>query len=379
MKKPDLFVYKSGLLTALLLLGTPVAQADMVDAAMYVATEQYDKAFAEYTREATNGNSEAFYWLGMMYYNGTGTTQDYNKAIDWFLRAAAEHGENGDDKAMKMLGDMNLLGQGIDKNPVSALEYYKHAADLGNADAGYITGNIYAQGLDTIKPNLTYSLIYWEQAAEAGNIPSMQNAAYLYETGLAGTKDHDKAYALYLKAAEKDYAPAQTKVGLYAKNYETKRDYAVALKWLTAAAQKQQPMAQHELGLMYLDGLGVNKDIPKMVQLFEKASANNYIPAARDLGDFYASADFGYLNMPLSFEHYLHAARLGDAQSERNTAMLYCNGNGTEKDMVRCAAWLFRATEKDAKTNEADMNNVTAAPSPTDLQRAKALATDKDL
>ncbi|HRW29697.1 MAG TPA: tetratricopeptide repeat protein, partial [Emcibacteraceae bacterium] len=190
MKKPDLFVYKSGLLTALLLLGTPVAQADMVDAAMYVATEQYDKAFAEYTREATNGNSEAFYWLGMMYYNGTGTTQDYNKAIDWFLRAAAEHGENGDDKAMKMLGDMNLLGQGIDKNPVSALEYYKHAADLGNADAGYITGNIYAQGLDTIKPNLTYSLIYWEQAAEAGNIPSMQNAAYLYETGLAGTKDH---------------------------------------------------------------------------------------------------------------------------------------------------------------------------------------------
>ena len=116
-----------------------------------------------------------------------------------------------------------------------------------------------------------------------------------------------------------------------------------------------------------------------MVQLFEKASANNYIPAARDLGDFYASADFGYLNMPLSFEHYLHAARLGDAQSERNTAMLYCNGNGTEKDMVRCAAWLFRATEKDAKTNEADMNNVTAALSPTDLQRAKALATDKDL
>ena len=181
------------------------ARADMINANLYNVTEQFDRALAEYMKEANNGNTEAYYWIGTMHYYGHGTTQDYTQAIDWFLKAATEHGENGDPEAMALLGDINYNGFGLDKNIKNALEYYSQAANLGHGQSGYVAGNLYAQGAEGIDANLTYSLIFWEQAADNGHTQSMHNAGYLYETGLAGPQDHDKAYALYLKAAEKGY------------------------------------------------------------------------------------------------------------------------------------------------------------------------------
>ena len=173
-------------------------------------------------KEANKGNTASYYWIGTLHYYGHGTKQDYAKAIDWLLKAATDDGENGSPEAMALLGDIHYNGYGLDKNINNALQYYSNAANLGHAQSGFVVGNLYAQGVDGIDVNLANSLLYWEQAAVNGHVRAMHNAGYLYETGLAGLKDHDKAYSLYLMAAEKDYTPSQMKVGIYAKNFETK-------------------------------------------------------------------------------------------------------------------------------------------------------------
>ena len=51
---------------------------------------------------AQQGNSYAPFYLGLMYYNGEGVTQDYKQAVKWWRKAA----EQGDASAQYSLGLM---------------------------------------------------------------------------------------------------------------------------------------------------------------------------------------------------------------------------------------------------------------------------------
>jgi uncharacterized protein len=56
---------------------------------------------------------------------------------------------------------------------------------------------------------------------------------------------------------------------------------AEGLKWITKAADKGNGRAQYSLGNMYEQGLGVDKDRSKAIELY-KASAKNGDQSAKD-------------------------------------------------------------------------------------------------
>ena len=60
----------------------------------------YAAALREWTPLAEQGDAEAQYNLGVMYYKGDGVSQDYQTAAKWFRLAA----EQGDAKAQFVLG-----------------------------------------------------------------------------------------------------------------------------------------------------------------------------------------------------------------------------------------------------------------------------------
>ena len=70
---------------------------------------EYEKAFKLFTDAANQGDADAQYSLGLLYYYGEGVTQDYKKAVKWFTFAA----EEGYAKAQFILGAMYFIGQGV--------------------------------------------------------------------------------------------------------------------------------------------------------------------------------------------------------------------------------------------------------------------------
>lgn len=58
----------------------------------------------------------------------------YGRAFYWFRKAA----EQGDDRALKRLGDMYYYGRGVEEHYGKALDYYQAAEANGNAQAGYL-------------------------------------------------------------------------------------------------------------------------------------------------------------------------------------------------------------------------------------------------
>ena len=66
-----------------------------------------------------------------MYFNGTGIKRSYEKAAEWYLKAA----EQGLARAQYNLGLMYKFGTGVEQSYEKAREWYQKAAEQGLADA----------------------------------------------------------------------------------------------------------------------------------------------------------------------------------------------------------------------------------------------------
>ena len=119
-------------------LATPVA-AQKIDAgrAAYEAGD-YATALENFQPLAEQGNAEAQFNLGFMYYIGQGVPQDYAEAGRWF-RLAAEQGNAG---AQVTLGFMHADGQGVPQDIVLAHMWFNIASANGSEKARKIRATI---------------------------------------------------------------------------------------------------------------------------------------------------------------------------------------------------------------------------------------------
>ena len=67
----------------------------------------YKAAFAKFKPLAEQGNASAQTILGLIYYDGKGVPQDYQKAVYWYQKAAKQ----GITVAQANLGTMYALGE----------------------------------------------------------------------------------------------------------------------------------------------------------------------------------------------------------------------------------------------------------------------------
>ena len=82
------------------------------------------KALRTAIRAAEQGDADAQYNLGVMYYDGRGVTQDYAEAVKWYRLAA----EQDIAKAQSQLGYMYANGQGVPQDYVLAHMWFNLAA-----------------------------------------------------------------------------------------------------------------------------------------------------------------------------------------------------------------------------------------------------------
>jgi len=89
----------------------------------------------------------------------------------------------------------------------------------------------------------------------------------------------------FRKAAEQNYAPAQSNLGYcYDNGRGVEKDYAEAVKWYRKAAEQGHAEAQVNLGCCYANGQGVPKDQVEAYAWFSMAAkADADAAESRDL------------------------------------------------------------------------------------------------
>ena len=120
--------------------------------------------------------------------------------------------EEADSDELCQQGIAYEEGQGVEKDTVKAVELYRQAADLGNADAMYRLAMCYMNGKG-VEPEAIIGQQWSQKAAELGNIDAMVLLGACYAGGVGVEKDESMAAEWYQKAADLGDVDAMIKLG----------------------------------------------------------------------------------------------------------------------------------------------------------------------
>ena len=116
----------TALVLSIVCLPTPV-RADFETVKDAYNRGDYATVLNELRPLAEQGDANAQFNLGVLYYNGEGVSQDYVQARQWFEKAAAQ----GYVYAQHSLGVLYYKGQGVLQDYVQAHMWYSLAAENG--------------------------------------------------------------------------------------------------------------------------------------------------------------------------------------------------------------------------------------------------------
>jgi len=226
-RKYNLIKLVTFLVINLMTVNLTVNSADFEKGLNAAQSGDFETAFYEWLPLAENGNSEAQYNLGLIFYDRAfddtyGEPEDDKNALYWFKLAANQ----GHVRAQTNLGLMYDKGYGVDQSYFKAEKWYLLAAGQGSRNAQFNLGQMYRRG----------------EGVE---------------------QDYVKAIYWYKLAAEQGDADAQSNLGVMYLNISdiTIHSYKEAVKWFKLASEQGHSKAQYNLASMYLLGKGVKKNL----------------------------------------------------------------------------------------------------------------------
>ncbi|KAG1217841.1 hypothetical protein G6F35_008809 [Rhizopus arrhizus] len=182
-----------------------------------------------------------------------------------FYRKAANL---GNASAMYKLGMIILSGSiGQQKNPREALSWFLRAAQIADEkhphalhELGLLYENL-SNRIPSVIPDLDYARELFSQAALLGYAPSQFKLGWAYENGqLNCPTDPRRSIAWYSRAAEQNYADAELALsGWYFTGAGDilPQDDATAYLWAKKAAEKELGKAEYAIGYFTEMGFGV--------------------------------------------------------------------------------------------------------------------------
>ena len=217
------------------------------------------------------GNMMAAYQLGKIYADKSKECYDLEKAMEYYKVAA----ENENALAAYQLGKIYLDENNGKQNLQGAIYYLKLAAEKDSQFATYQLGKIYYDEKYGLKDD-TKAYYWFEKSAKEGNI----RAAYQMAKIDYGKQNYINAAKLFQKVDDVYSHYYLGKIYLDESKGNPLYNPQKGLKYLRQASSEGNTFASMEIGLSYLRGKGVTRDVK---------AAKDWLNQAREQGNEYAS------------------------------------------------------------------------------------------
>ena len=168
--------------------------------------------------------------------------------------------EAGDARSQNELG--SWYAKTLPESP-SVLMWFQRSADQGNANGYHNLGvEAYHAG------DMPVATEWFRKSAAAGVRRSFGFLGTILEEGgdIAG------ATQMFRSGADRDCPDCQCNLGRLAFHEKTQESYQRARYWDEKAAAQGEEASQTRLGMMYNDGLGVERDLERAVQWWQQAA-----------------------------------------------------------------------------------------------------------
>ena len=151
-----------------LLLAAPVSGQDLDKGLAAARAGDYETALQEFKPLAEQGNAQAQYNMGVMYFDGLGVLQDYLEASKWY-HLSAEQGYLDAQSGLGMFYEKGLHGS---QDYLEALKWYRLAAAQGALKSGLAQRSLaemYEKGVGVPQDNVTAHMWFNISATTSGS------------------------------------------------------------------------------------------------------------------------------------------------------------------------------------------------------------------
>ena len=189
----------------------------------------------------------------------------------------------------------------------------------------------------------------FEPLAGNGDAEALYYLGLIYKSDSFPQRDINKAASYLLSAADQNHHSAMWQLGQMYENGEgVQRDVLVATDWYRKSEQSSPPS---ESGIQFFktkNGTLVNQSPAQAIGNLKRAAESGDVESLYQLGKVY---DLGVLTQrdeSEAFKWYLKAATNGHEYSAFMVGYFYCRGIGVAADQTKANEWLGKST-RDAK------------------------------
>ena len=130
-------------------------------------------------------------------------------------------------------------------------------------------------------------------------------------------------------------------------------DYKAAVAAWQPMAIKGNPVAQNNLGILYLDGKGVKQDTSEAVRYLSLSAAAGSSLGQNNLGGLYREGKGVPRDYPKAAQWFMASAAQGNAAAMYNLGLMYEMGQGMKAEPFHAYMWYALAAEQNSITNAA--------------------------
>jgi len=363
-----------------------------VEKSAYIAVGYYLKGAKK--RGDQLGDPLAQLNLGLMYEQGLGTAQSYEKAAEYYQLAV----EGDNNRARAYLGELYETGKGVKQNMRSARFLYGVAARAGDSYAQKQLNRLDAASPQIIRvPNTVVKPVpkidvgppyqpqsYTARSENLANLADERLVKAFHDKKYTQVRDEIKMFAQQGMARhqvlmgktyfqEKNYAEAikwykraaaaenrgtawiyiqeaQYFVGaMYNLGFGVPYDSNIAAGWFTLAIDYTLPnkQAAYELGRMYEVGKHIPQNDDKALEMYTKAGKKDADALFRSGYLYEKNYKQNYIYKRFAMEKYQQAADLSHSDGQFALGMAYYNGEITTKNISLAKSWLRKAAAQD--------------------------------
>ena len=143
-----------------------------------------------------------------------------------------------------------------------------------------------------LRSNPAQALLALKALAERGSTMSMLYIGEAYDEKGAATTDLTRAAEWYSRAADRGSTLGRYKLG---RVYLDLERYGEARQMFEMGVSENYAPSMNMLGMMYMKGIGINRDVSRARPLFERSASLGHVFAKRNLAAIFLRGTFGIL------------------------------------------------------------------------------------
>ncbi|KAL0246940.1 hypothetical protein GEMRC1_008146 [Eukaryota sp. GEM-RC1] len=249
-----------------------------------------------------------------------------------------------------------LTSECLNKNYSAAFALFQESANMNNVEAIFKLGNCYYLGLGVAK-NLNLAAEYFKNAAELGHVFGMVNVGYCYYWGEGLLENKKEAFDWFKKAADLNNSEAMYWLSFsYRHHSGLTQNRSKGIRWLKLSAKFGNARAMNALisrGFIYFNGNGVKANVDEAIHHYQMASDAGCSSAMKNLGVKYLRGIVVKKDLHTAFELFEKSAKLNNVNGIDQLITCIKNGVGTDCDLEKAMHWEAKKEElKDCQATD---------------------------